>query len=437
MGSQPVSISASRGAGLLGVSRYKGPVQAWAEIMEERIPGFCDAHGILKPVRVDPFAEPLDPKLASLRWGTAFEGAICDLIGGLTDRECAYISPLADFVTCHIDGRDSYGMLNENKTAMDMAFRSSWGEPGSEMVPLEIQVQCQHQLICTGDREARVNLLVFPRAPAEFEKDGFSILSKQELFEIEYWIAKNGLIGMWPIEWAKSLKMMGYFHHYKIIANEKAQKEMLDRYRYIWEKNILGETPPPANGYDDLRWMFAAPEGEIEASNNIRELWQESIDIDNEIDSMIKRKDEIKDIFAQFVSRELLAKNIRKGGEPRKLNVYAGPRKLFSISRPEPGVKVSRSSADRMKEDYPELYEEMKVVSFAEILGDVELTEKQKEDGGKYFGKLKLAKILSRDSIIHAIERNKPELFATLKRCAIVEDTEPVARLTIKKPGEE
>jgi hypothetical protein len=55
----------------------------------------------------------------------------------------------------------------------------------------------------------------------------------------------------------------------------------------------------------------------------------------------------------------------------------------------------------------------------------------------KFLSKKKLTSILSKDSIIHAIEKSKPELYATLMKCGILETTEPVARLTIKKPTEE
>lgn len=456
MGANPFNISASRGAAFLGVSKYKSPLEAWLEIMEERKPGFCAANGYIAPVRKDPFVEPLDPALASMRWGLAFESAICTLAGGLHDRERAYICPGRDYLTCHIDGRDDYGTLNENKTVFDMAYKSGWGEPGTDLVPVEYQVQVQHQMLCTGDKTARLNALVFPKAPAEWEKAGFSLVKNGA---DDWAISRDGISCIPTIEWARAFLMIGNFHVYNLVANEAAQKEMLERYEYIWNENILKEVPPPVQGYADIKWLFNAPSGEIEADDKIRELWQESIDIDTEIESMICRKDEIKNIFAQWVGREMMAKHIREGGEPRKLNIYAGQRKLFTISKPEPGVKVSRSSVDTLKDDYPELYEDMKKTSFADILGEVEFTEKQAEniaeldaeqekllaasygklktDIEKFLGKKKLSALLSRDSIIHAIEKSKPELYATMMKCGILETTEPVARLTIKKPTEE
>ena len=87
MGSTPVGISASRGAAILGLSKYKSPLLAWLEIMEQKIPGFCNNNGYMKPERIDPWLEPLNPKSASLRWGLGFEDAINNLVGGVTDRE--------------------------------------------------------------------------------------------------------------------------------------------------------------------------------------------------------------------------------------------------------------------------------------------------------------------------------------------------------------
>lgn len=448
MGSKPVGISASRGSAFLGVNPYKSPVEAWCEIMEEIIPGFCAAHGYVAPVRKDPFAEPLDPKLASLRWGTAFESGICSIAGVFIDRERAYIGENDyKFLTCHIDGRDTFGTLAENKTVFNMAYKSGWGDPGTDLVPAYYQVQVQHQMILTHDERAALNALIFPVAPAEWEKSGFRVTPAG-------FISRNGKSVDTATNWAQHLFDLGFFAKYELTANARAQKEMIERYRYIWNEYILKETPPPATVSDDIKWLFALPEGEIEATDEMRELWQEYIDIDNEIDSMVCRKDEIKTTFSQFACNSLAKKTILPGNEPRKLNIMAGQRKLFTVSRPEPGAKVSRSSTERIAEENPELYEEMKKTTFAEILGDVDLTDKQAEtvaeiDAGiteflagknaeieKFLSKKKLSAILSRESIIKAIERAKPELYKKLVECSIIELTEPAARLTIKKPEE-
>ena len=66
----PVNISASRGASILGLSKWKTPVQSWLEIMEARQPGFCEKHK---------YKYPEFEETAVLRWGKAFESAIIEL----------------------------------------------------------------------------------------------------------------------------------------------------------------------------------------------------------------------------------------------------------------------------------------------------------------------------------------------------------------------
>lgn len=435
MGSTPSNLSASRGSAILGVNKYKSPLVGWLEIMEDRQPGFCNGNGYMKPAKKDPWTEPLDPKAAALRWGLVFEDPICDLIGGITDREKAFIHPKHDFLTCHIDGTKQ-NRLQENKTAFDMVFRMGYGEPGSAMIPEGYQVQGQHQSMCSGINNFDLNVLVFPRPPAEWEKMGYRIKSDKIKFDMMH--KPNGRI--YPIsKFAQNLNSLGYFHRFHCPANPAAQKLMLKTYLHFWHENVLKETPPPVQGYDDIKYLIAAPEGEIKASSEMKELWQETIDIANEIESMIERQKEIKNNMAAWVQKEMLSHNIKPGNEKRKLNVYAGRRKLFSISQPAPGIKVSRSTVDKIKEDNPKVYETMKKTSFADILGDIKLTDKQaekKDELDKFLGKLKLTKLLSRDSIMKQIKKSKPKLFKIFFEAGIIEETRPVSRLSISKPKE-
>ena len=53
-------------------------------------PGFCIANGHKKPERVDAWNQPYLPEHAPLRWGLAMENSICELVGGITDREKFY-----------------------------------------------------------------------------------------------------------------------------------------------------------------------------------------------------------------------------------------------------------------------------------------------------------------------------------------------------------
>lgn len=451
MGSKPINISASRGSAILGLSKYKSPLVAFLELMEEKKPGFCNSNGFLKPEKNNPWVEPLNPKLASLRWGLAFEGAICELVGNITDREKLFIHPENDFITCHIDGI-RFAKIQENKTAFEMAFKAGWGEPGTSLIPMDYQVQVQHQLACSGIQEANVNVLVFPKPPSTWEKDGFKLHNDPDFPDIGRYVIsdKNGDY-ISDSAFARSLANLGFFHEYHCPGNEKLQSEMIDRYKAFWNDNILKEVLPPVSGYDDIKWMIPAPEGEIEASEEMRELWQEHIDIDEEIESMLERKKEIKNNFAIFVSKAIPKDSAEKG----KLNLYAGNRKIATVSKPYPGIKISRSTVDRLKEDSPELYETLKKTSFADILGDIPLTAKQFSteqeldeklekllcdfsiDQQKFLKKLKLTKLLSRDNIVKQIEKTLPELYNKLIEFGVVEFTSPNSSLRISKPKKE
>ena len=442
MGSTPIGISASRGAAILGLSKYKSPLVAWLEIMEARKPGFCQLKGYTKPERIDPFAEPLNPKTAPLRWGLAFEGAICDIVGNVENREKAFQHPDHDFITCHIDGLKN-GRLQENKTAFDMAYKMGWGELGSDMIPIDYAVQVQHQMMCSGIKNTDVNVLVFPRSQAEFEKLGYMV-------DLDDNCLYKGSKAYSKLDFVNWLSILGYFHHYHVESSPSAQKDILERYFYFWNENVLKEIEPPVKGYDDIKWLIPSPEGEIEADKEMSELWSELVDIEAEADSGKKRVEQIKDEFAKYVQYKTPKDSAEKG----KLNCYYGSRKLFSISRPKPGIKVSGSTVDKIKDNDPELYAEMKKTSFADILPELnscmtdkqlesfnELSDEQQKLYGelgekvqKFTGKLKLTKLLDKDNIMKAVEKSKPELYQKLRDCRLVIDTDPSSRLTISKP---
>ena len=269
----PTGISASRGSAILGVNKYKSPLVAWLELMEQLKPGFCAGNGYELPKRGDEWSEPLDPKMASIRWGHAFEDAICDLVGGITERELYIENNTHGFpMTCHLDGMKN-GRVQENKTAFDMAFKMGWGEPGSDMIPESYQTQVQHQMYLTGINNADVNVLVFPKSPAEWEKMGYKIGDADH--QTVYYKKDNFSCSYSTTRFAEDLQDIGYFHKFHVQSNPATQKAMIENYKLFWNDNVLKEVPPPVNGYDDIKWLIAAPEGEIEASKEMKELWSE------------------------------------------------------------------------------------------------------------------------------------------------------------------
>lgn len=436
MGSTPIGISASRGSGILGVNKYKSPLVSFLEIMEQLKPGFCAHHGYQAPEKVDPWAEPLNPKHASLRWGLGFEDAITDIVGGITERERLYENHDNSFpMTCHIDGLKN-GRVQENKTAFEMAFKMGWGEPLSDMVPESYQVQIQHQLYLTGLEYGDFNVLVFPKPPAEWEKMGYRVDMNMGM------MMKNGNGVDFLGAFAQKLATLGYFHQYHVQSNPATQKEMIDRYRAFWNDCVLKETHPPVNGYDDIKWLISSPEGEIEANEIMRDAWEEYDGIHAAIDDMLTRADECKDIVAREVQKEIQALNLKPGVEKRKLNIMAGSRKIASITKAWPGLRVSSSMVDSLKEGNPDLYGTAKKTSFADIMPEeIELTDGQKkkvEDGDmKILNQLKLTKLLSKDSIMKHLKKNQPDLFKFFYERGIVEETEPKASFRMFKTKQE
>ena len=66
----PINISASRGAAILGLSKWKTPIHAWLEMMKSRQTGFCEKHG---------YQIPEFEYNSAMKWGHAFESAIIEL----------------------------------------------------------------------------------------------------------------------------------------------------------------------------------------------------------------------------------------------------------------------------------------------------------------------------------------------------------------------
>lgn len=321
MGSKPIGISASRGASILGLSDYRTPVSAWLQLMEERHPGFCQAHGYIAPQRQDS---------APLRWGSAFEDAVLVEAGkamsyssedkksktpaNIYDREgfyCAWFdgNPVTEtnlvdsdsaVITCHIDGRYSDKILHEGKTTTDMACRMKWGTPGTDRVPSDYQVQTQHQMACTGADECIVSVLVFPDTQDALELLGWRV-TKLESDTPETVTRK--LTPSMRKKWASVLADMGFFHQYVVPSRKDVQKEMLDRYAGFWNDHVLKEVPPPVQGYGDIQSLFPSPVGTLVAPMEISSWVNEYQDIGKEIGAsgaLAKRKEQLKVLILEW-----------------------------------------------------------------------------------------------------------------------------------------
>lgn len=319
MGSTPINISASRSAGILGISKWSTPIQEWMHIMEAMEPGFCANRGY----KYEPPPDD-DDKSAAFRWGHAFEDSVIKLAeqtrggDGISDREAiyGYLKGQAfridkwnteHYITCHIDGRyKNTNILHEGKTTFSKAFYKNWGEPGTDHIPTEYQSQCQHQLICTGANEVIVSVLVFPKSQDEWEKNGWEInppVKKNDLYSL---MNENIGVGTIPDVWAHALNQMGYFHQYHIHPNPTTHEAMLAVYDEFWNKNVKEKTPPNFKNLDDVKKLFPEPKGIIIATEQLERWSKERDDISAEIGGkgpLSHRKDELNGLIAAEMCR--------------------------------------------------------------------------------------------------------------------------------------
>lgn len=271
----PINISASRGAAILGLSNWTTQIKAWLQIKESRFPGFCEKHN---------YELPVVEYSPAMQWGHAFENAIIELAerkrnDKIIEREAFYcINSLMnmetflydfadlDFITCHTDGRYKIldEVLHEGKTTSIFYFNDNFGEPGTDQVPIEYQIQCQHQMICTGAEKVILSVLVFPRRVEDWEEMGWEIKNYDD-----YWMFNTILNHRTdPSIWAFTLNQMGYFHQYEITANKELQDLMIQHYAEFWNKYIIGDEEPKPCSYDDIKLLCREPVGTIIADTS-------------------------------------------------------------------------------------------------------------------------------------------------------------------------
>jgi hypothetical protein len=328
MGSTPVGISASRGAAILGLSEFQSQFEVWQLIMEERFPPRPNKKGAVNPKIKAPtqsgypgfnasrgYLLPEFKEGAPLRWGKAFEDAVIVLAEEargqkIVDREKFYFYNTSDgdpniqhpqskleaaFVTCHIDGAYEVDPdIHEGKTTSAFPYREKWGEPGTDKIPTTYQVQAQHQLICKPRaKRVVVSVLVFPESQDHWERLGWTVGELPHGYVLD----GPGVIGLRPIEWARVLAQMGYFHQYPVEANPDAQKLLIDGYRHFWDHHILEAVEPEIKEYDDIRRAFPEPVGTVVVDDEMASWFAERDAIKEEIGGkgpLSKRADELK-----------------------------------------------------------------------------------------------------------------------------------------------
>lgn len=321
MGSLPEkgTYSASRVSAIIGLNQYQTPVHAWQILCEELEPGFNQSRGYKLP---DP------PDNAAIRWGHAFEDAIIELAEDryqqdIVNREKLFEKKIENItLSCHIDGIYLHPMLSgdnpvkdteliiihEGKTTNARAYESTrqeivesldengelstdfyikrkWGEPGTDQVPEEYQVQGAVQRICTGAYLVKLSVLVFPKSADEFEALGCEVIYNNA----GGWFLKNGLEGNQKIislnDWARVFSEMGYFHTYNLERNSVLESEIITAIQNFHERYVVTRTPPPPQNYDDIRRLLTKPIGTIIADPDLELKCQEYAEVNRQLGS--------------------------------------------------------------------------------------------------------------------------------------------------------
>lgn len=271
---KPIDLSASRGAGILGLSAYQTPTEIWLNMMEEKESGFCEKRKYVLPEK---------PDSPAINWGLAFEDVIIDLAQQQTSMEIVDREKLFknDFLTCHVDGiYKNTTTLHEGKTTNVYYFRESFGEPGTDRIPQEYQVQVQHQMLMTGFDRCILSVLVFPNRVENF---------KTELSKINCFV------------WGDVLFEMGYFHQYEIQENRVLQMAMLDNYIYFWENFVEKKEPPPTAIFSDFKKIVPSPSGTIISNENVDRWHAEYKQINDEKAQLEKRKEQLRNMIMQYM----------------------------------------------------------------------------------------------------------------------------------------
>jgi predicted phage-related endonuclease len=317
MGSTPIGISASRGAAILGQSKYSEPVEAWLKICEDRQPGFCELNFWPKPEFVDN---------AATRWGNALEDMICEFAVkevesafDIRDREKLSVHPEHNFITCHQDGEYYFSttpharVIHEGKTANERTFRNDWGPPGTDRIPRTYMIQVQHQMMLTGADECIVSVLVLPKMQNELPPPD----DADKVRRIS--------VGLYD---------MGYFHQYPVKANREVQKYMLEEYVKFWNNHVIPKVPPKPQSLDWVKKLIPKPCGTVIANEQIQR-WSTELDgIKREIKQAKERGDSLKQLILDYMREQAALEDcvIDKGTTDKLVMFAPNGRKMHSYN---------------------------------------------------------------------------------------------------------
>lgn len=297
MGSTPAGYSASRISSILGVNPYQTQVEIWQLLCEEMEPGFNEKNNYILPV--------FDGNAAT-RFGLAFESAICTLVENkfstkITNREKFYSKTFDGItLTAHVDGESENGWLTENKTTTVRSFYSikddkkTWGLEGTDEVPIQYQLQCAAQRICSGFKEVKLNVLIFPETPETWEEMGWEVVN-----DLDYgpMIDCGDNNTVYPSRWADSLCDMGFFKTYNLPSNPDMENLIIEKIKKFDADYVKTKIPPKATDYADVRRLLTQPMGTIIATEELKKMAAEYSEIVRQVGKsgpLAKRQEKLK-----------------------------------------------------------------------------------------------------------------------------------------------
>lgn len=296
------TISGSRAATILGLNQWETSFSVWQKIMEELAPGFNKKMG---------YEFPIFEESAAVRFGNAFEDANISITEGklsskIFNREKVYEFETAGnpelplLLSCHIDGELSGSTLFEGKTTSIMSWKNKWGDPGTDKIPANYQIQVQHNMMLSGLKECVVAVLVFPETPEKWESMGWESRDCGVGYRLSH---PNNSVGniINPNDWASVLSQMGYHHLYYIKRNDELIKLMQQKYQEFWTDFVITKKPPKPMNLDDIARLCPEPVGTIVIEDqNIIDIVNEYKSISKEISSsgdLSKRVKQLKTLF--------------------------------------------------------------------------------------------------------------------------------------------
>lgn len=296
MGSTPApnTYSASQVSTLIGLNPYATSLAAFQILKETADPGWNARHGYTLPPK---------PDNAAIRWGNAFEDSIIKLAEEREDvtiyeKEKLFEKEIKGIkLSCHIDGKISEHhpgrVLHEGKTTNHFAYTTQkkeivealdlttgkllpgfkiirrWGDPGTDEVPQEYQIQAAVQRICTGAELVKLTVLVFPTAQADYEDLGWiPMYDDNGTYTL---VNKDMEKVTTPMSWARPWAEQGQFHTYNLPSNPALEQEIITAVQRFHINHMQpgvkdGGIPPNPTDFDDVRRLIPNPIGSILAT---------------------------------------------------------------------------------------------------------------------------------------------------------------------------